>query len=137
VEQRAKRRLQPARRDDLAAHQPKLRGRDQRGRASGRATPALIAGDYHALHPHSEAYLAFLRRDDSTGQTCVVALNFSSEEQTAIFDLGARQSRLLFSSREREDQPLTLDRLSLAPFEILIAESQWRSSLARANSHSQ
>jgi alpha-glucosidase len=87
-----------------------------------RATPALIAGDYHALHPHSEAYLAFLRHDDATGQTCLVALNFSSEEQTAIFDLGARQPRLLFSSRDREGQPLALDLLSLAPFEILIAE---------------
>jgi alpha-glucosidase len=87
-----------------------------------RATPALIGGDYHALHPHSEPYLAFLRHDDATGQTCLVALNFSSEEQTAIFDLDARQPRLLFSNRGREDLPLALDGLSLAPFEILIAE---------------
>ncbi|HEX8684017.1 MAG TPA: alpha-glucosidase [Ardenticatenaceae bacterium] len=86
------------------------------------ATPALIAGDYHVLHPHSEAYLAFLRHDEATGQNCLVVLNFSDEEQTAIFDLRDRQPRLLFSSHRREDQPLSLDWLALAPFEIFIAE---------------
>jgi alpha-glucosidase len=86
------------------------------------ATPALIAGDYHVLHPHSEAYLAFLRHDEATGQNCLVVLNFSNEEQTAIFDLRDKQPRLLFSTHSREDQPLLLDWLALAPFEIFIAE---------------
>jgi alpha-glucosidase len=86
-----------------------------------RMTPALLAGDYHALHPHSEAYLAFLRHDGGTGQTCLVVLNFSNEEQTAIFDLDDMQPCLLFSSQARDDQHLALDWLTLAPFEILIA----------------
>jgi glycosidase len=87
-----------------------------------RTTPALIAGDYHALHPHTESYLAFLRHDGSTGQTCLVILNHSNENQTASFDLGDRQPRLLFSSQARDNQPLALDGLTLAPFELVIAE---------------
>lgn len=86
------------------------------------STPALLAGDYFALHPLSEAYLAFLRQDGDTGQTCLVVLNFTDQVQTAGFDLGARQARLLFSNQERSDQPLALDRLTLRPFEIFIAE---------------
>jgi alpha-glucosidase len=85
-------------------------------------TPALIAGDYHILHPQSEAYFAFLRHDAGTRQTCLVVLNFSNEEQVVIFDLGDKQPCLLFSSQAREDYPLTLDWLTLAPFEIVIAE---------------
>ncbi len=87
-----------------------------------RATPALIAGDYQALHPHSEDYIAFLRHDPRSGQTCLVALNFSSAAQVVAFDLGATQPRLLFSSQAREAQPRAHDLRSLAPFEIVIAE---------------
>jgi len=87
-----------------------------------KSTPALIAGDYHALHPHSQDYFAFLRHDAENGQTCLVVLNFSGEEQTVIFDLSDKQPRLLFSSQARDGQPLALDWLSLAPFEIFIAE---------------
>jgi alpha-glucosidase len=87
-----------------------------------RATPALIAGDYHALHQHSADYLAFLRHDAGTGQTCLVILNFSRRAQTVVFDLSGKPPRVLFSSAARGDQPLSLERLTLAPFEILIVE---------------
>jgi alpha-glucosidase len=87
-----------------------------------RSTPALIAGDYHVLHAHSEAYFAFLRHDAATGQTCLVVLNFTPEEQTIIFDLADQQPRLLFSSRDRAGRPPALDWLTLAPFEIFLAE---------------
>lgn len=87
-----------------------------------RATPALIAGDYHALHQHSADYLAFLRHDAGTGQTCLVILNFSRRAQTVVFDLSGKPPRALFSSAARGDQPLSLERLTLAPFEILIVE---------------
>jgi alpha-glucosidase len=87
-----------------------------------RATPALVAGDYHALHAHSDDDLAFLRYDAASGQTCLVALNFTDKPQTLIFDLGRKEPRLLFSSRARDDQPLALDWLTLAPFEVFIAE---------------
>jgi alpha-glucosidase len=87
-----------------------------------RATPALVAGDYHALHAQSEAYLAFLRHDTGTGQSCLVVLNFSHQQQAVIFDLGDKRPRLLFSSQAREGEPPALDWLTLAPFEIFIAE---------------
>lgn len=84
--------------------------------------PALVAGDYHALHLHSEHYLAFTRHDADSGQTCLVVLNFSAEAQTIIFDLGHEQARLIFSSAPRNSQPLNLAALQVAPFEIFIAE---------------
>ncbi|MFN2166869.1 MAG: glycoside hydrolase family 13 protein [Anaerolineae bacterium] len=86
------------------------------------ATPALVAGDYQALHAHSHAYLAFLRQDAESGQTCLVVLNFSSQVQIVTFDLGSRRPSLLFSSRARPDNALVLDRLALGPFEVVIAE---------------
>jgi alpha-glucosidase len=87
-----------------------------------RDMPALIAGEYRPLHPHSEEYFAFLREDEVSGQSCLVLLNFSSEAQTMTLDLGNRQPRLRYSSRPRDGQPLTLDRLTLVPFEIFIAD---------------
>ncbi|MCW5850516.1 MAG: alpha-glucosidase [Anaerolineae bacterium] len=87
-----------------------------------RETPALVSGDYHALHAQSQDYLAFLRRDEMSGQTCLVVLNFSDEGQTVIFDLPDQRPRLLFSSAGREDESLALDWLTLASFEVLIVE---------------
>lgn len=87
-----------------------------------RTTPALIGGEYQALNPHSETYLAFLRQDAEAKQTFLILLNFSDEEQTALFDLGDRQAHLLYSSQDRSDRALALDWIQLAPFEIMIAE---------------
>jgi alpha-glucosidase len=87
-----------------------------------RATPALIAGDYQTLHPQSDAYFAFLRHDEASDQTCLVVLNFSDEAQTIAFDLDDKRSRVLFSSEPHANQPLTLASLTLAPFEVFVAE---------------
>ena len=87
-----------------------------------KSTPALVAGDYHVLHAWSDAYLAFLRHDAATGQTCLVVLNFSDTLQAVPFDLGGQQVRLLFSSPARGDQPLTPDQFTFAPFEVFVAE---------------
>jgi alpha-glucosidase len=87
-----------------------------------RSTPALVAGDYHALHGHSDDYLAFLRHDEASGQSCLVVLNFSDKPQTLVFDLPGKHPHLLFSSHPRDDQSLSLDLLTLSPFEIVIAE---------------
>lgn len=87
-----------------------------------KATPCLVAGDYQPLHPHSDAYLAFLRRDTVSGQRCLVVLNFSGEQQVVDFALGEQTARLLFASSARNATPLALGGLSLAPFEIVIAE---------------
>ncbi len=87
-----------------------------------RNTPALIAGDYHALHAQSEAYLAFTRHDAASEQTCLVLLNFTDEEQLIGLDAGERQAALLYTSAKRGNEQLNLEQITLAPFEILIAE---------------
>ncbi|MGC9357441.1 MAG: glycoside hydrolase family 13 protein [Anaerolineae bacterium] len=87
-----------------------------------RGTPALVAGDYTDLHGEAEDYFAFLRFTDE--QTVLVILNFFDEEHLLSFDLGERgkRARLIFSSRDREADEEALDRLTIAPFEIYLAE---------------
>jgi alpha-glucosidase len=90
-----------------------------------RSNPALVAGDYRVLNRESEEYLAFLREDAKTEQTCLVVLNLSGVGQTVRFDssdLGGRQPRLVFSSQDRGEEGLPPEGLRLAPFEVLIAE---------------
>ncbi|MFN8439214.1 MAG: alpha-glucosidase [Caldilineaceae bacterium] len=87
-----------------------------------RAAPALVTGDYEALHLDSKEYLAFLRTDQATEQCCLVVLNFSASAQAIAFDAGVKLSRLLFTSAARDEQTFHLDALTLAPFEIIIAE---------------
>jgi len=87
-----------------------------------REMPALIAGAYRPLHPHSEDCFAFLREDAASGQSCLVVLNFSPEAQKVAFDLGDRRPRLRYSNVDRAGQAPALDRLTLAPFEIFIAD---------------
>lgn len=84
-----------------------------------KCTPALIAGDYEPLHNDAEDYLAFLRRSEE--QSCLVVLNFSENPQSIKFDLEISASSVIFSSQERENE-IDLEKLSLAPFEIFIAE---------------
>lgn len=99
-------------------------------------TPALIAGNYLPLHEESKEYLAFLRCSPSDHQTCLVVLNLSDQPNTLRFDslpAGAEgrptaspgelpKARLLFSSRERPAAVDSLLELSIAPWEIYIAE---------------
>ena len=87
-----------------------------------RSSPALVGGDYRMLHPASPEYFAFLRHEAASGQTCLVALNFSDQEQAVTFDFAGRQLRLLFTSHPQTGQELASGRFKLAPFEIFIAE---------------
>jgi alpha-glucosidase len=87
-----------------------------------RNAPALIAGDYHALHVESETYFAFTRHDARSGQTCLIVLNFAEEPQMLNLDAGAQQASLLYTSGRRDDAPVSLAQLTLEPFEIFIAE---------------
>lgn len=85
-----------------------------------RETPALLAGEQRDILPDSEDCLAFLRADAEAAQTCLVALNFSDREQVISLDAD-HQIGVLFSSQARADLTPSLDGLTLAPFEILIA----------------
>jgi len=93
-------------------------------------TPALIAGDYTPLHEEAVDHLAFLRRSEAdpstgsgqSGQTCLVVLNMSDRAHALSFDLDARAARLLFSSQARDGDTDDLSQVSVAPFEVYIAE---------------
>lgn len=87
-----------------------------------RAMPALVVGDYHALHLESEAYFAFLRHDGENGQQCLVLLNFSARAQPASLDLGGKACTLRFSTAARTVGATIGTELTLAPFEVCIAE---------------
>jgi alpha-glucosidase len=84
-----------------------------------KSSPALMTGDYQALHSEAEDYLTFRR--NSIDQNCLVILNYSNQTHSIRFDLPASRSKLLFSSRERA-KIINLDTLELSPFEILIME---------------
>jgi alpha-glucosidase len=85
-------------------------------------TPALVAGDYTPLHEEAEDYLAFLRRSEANGQTCLVVLNMSNQAHTLSLDLDAHAPRLLFSSFMRDGDTDDVSQLPIAPFEVYIAE---------------
>ncbi len=87
-----------------------------------RETPALIAGEYEPLHEDAEDYLAFLRRSEADGQSCLVVLNMSDRQQVLSFDLEGSVSRVLFSSRDRDASEDELSALSVGPFEVYIGE---------------
>jgi alpha-glucosidase len=86
------------------------------------ASPALVAGDYTPLPSASEGYLVFLRHDDATGQTYLVALNFTAADQHVSVDLVGKRAEIRFTSHARADGDLAPARLTLAPFEVLVAE---------------
>jgi alpha-glucosidase len=93
-------------------------------------TPALIAGDYVPLREEAEDCLAFLRSSAAEGQTCLVVLNTSDQAHALDLTgsaelapgLDAGMACLIFSSQARENEADDLSRLSVAPFEIYIAE---------------
>jgi alpha-glucosidase len=85
-------------------------------------TLALISGDYTPLHETSNDYFAFLRRSDDPEQICLVVLNFSDKTHYLKFDLNAQGVRCLFSTRQLENETMSLDALNIAPFEIFISE---------------
>ncbi|MEO5952900.1 MAG: alpha-amylase family glycosyl hydrolase, partial [Chloroflexia bacterium] len=85
-----------------------------------RASPALVAGDYEVCEPVSDEYLAFWRRDAETGQRCLIALNFSGEEQVVEVE-GTEEVRALFST-ERHDEVEKMNGLRLGAFEVFVGE---------------
>lgn len=91
-----------------------------------RNTPALIAGNYTPLDTESNDYLAFLREDKDTQQTCVVLLNFTDKAQQINLDFAEKQLQILYASatEKKEGQALNSANLSLEPFEILITQVQ-------------
>ncbi len=87
-----------------------------------RTTPALLDGDFTVAQGLPHGCLAYLRRSESTGQTCLVALNLSARRARLDLDLQGRQARCLYSSGERSGQPLERVTFAAEPYEVFIAE---------------
>jgi alpha-glucosidase len=88
-----------------------------------KSTPALIEGDYEAVHTDVEEYLAFLRKTE--GQTILVILSFSKKRENLDFsDLPYTSANTLFSSAGRSKTSENLKEIHLGAFEIFIAEVQ-------------
>lgn len=86
-----------------------------------RENPALVNGDYLPLAEDSEEVLAFLRREPSGGQSCLVVLNMSDQPQAVHLGLTG-QVRTLFSHPRRQPTAEDLSRLTVRPFEVYIGE---------------
>ena len=85
-------------------------------------TPALIGGSYQDVDPGNEACFVMLRQAANADQTCLVALNFTDQEQQLMVDFADKKLRCLFSTQERSGETDVLEPLQLAPFEVFIAE---------------
>ncbi|MFM1908693.1 MAG: hypothetical protein RLZZ591_2370 [Pseudomonadota bacterium] len=107
---------------DQAADPASLLNFCRRVLALRRANPALSVGDYTALDEQNEEVLCFTRHDPASGQTCLVALNFSSHAQLADTGLAGKVARTLFSSSADRADAGPAERLHLAPHEVLVAE---------------
>jgi alpha-glucosidase len=83
--------------------------------------PALVSGDYQALHERAVEYFTFIRATDE--QAVLVILNFSENNRILRFPkLSLRNARLLFSSAGRSQKQDKLSEIKLGAYEVYIAE---------------
>jgi len=88
-------------------------------------TRALLDGDYTPIHETAQEYFAFLRESADDQQTCLIILNLSDKILNLQFDIekySGSTARCLFSTHKPESETLSLSRISLAPFEVIVAE---------------
>jgi alpha-glucosidase len=90
-----------------------------------RTNEALREGEYVALNDGDPNVLAYLRR--AGGKTVLVALNMSAAPQTLAPDLAAHgvagtAGGVLLGTRRAAAAPLALERITLEPFEVVVAE---------------
>ena len=84
-------------------------------------TPALLDGEYVALHTTAKDYLAFLRV--TTSQEVLVILNFSENQLDLDFSrLKGKELTILFTSAERSMMVKSPRELLIGPFEAFIAD---------------
>ncbi len=87
-----------------------------------RSTPALLAGDYRALDEANDDVLSFLRLDVASGQTCLVALNFSASARSFDASVYGCVGRVLLSTGSGRATNLSSGSIALEAHEVLIAE---------------
>lgn len=91
-----------------------------------RSAPALQLGNYAPLLPQHETVLAFIRQVDdaqtAAHQTCLVIINFSSENQKIRLPELLQVSEVLFQHNAALRSLPVSQSLALQPFEILVYE---------------
>jgi alpha-glucosidase len=83
-------------------------------------TPALIDGEYVALHKDASDYLAFLRQNSQ--QTVLVVLNMSEKPLVLTFEIQSTSARCLYASDAGTSGLYPLAALPVEPFGIFIGE---------------
>ena len=90
-----------------------------------KATPALVEGGYLPIHEDAKDYFAFLR--SSGKQTVLVVLNYSDKRLRLNFSnekgMEGKNLHTLFTSAVRSPADHKADNLTIAPFEVFIAEA--------------
>jgi len=89
--------------------------------------PALLAGDYTPIHERAQDYLAFLRRDAASGQTCLVVLNMSAQPlgldlTDALRDKTTVECLFDGSDARRAGNADDLAQLAVSPFGVYIGQ---------------
>ncbi|MBI3168228.1 MAG: alpha-glucosidase [Chloroflexi bacterium] len=89
-----------------------------------KASPALVEGEYVALQEKEQDYAAFLRRAEK--QTVLVILNYTEKRLDLDFsdakDVKGKNLHTVFTSAVRSPADHTAQKLTVAPFEVFIAE---------------
>jgi glycosidase len=87
-----------------------------------RRVAALRWGDCVLLDEGTDAYLAFLRRDELLHSTCLVVLNMSAASHRLRLDLPSDVLATALSSAPRHDRHERASDLVVEPYGIYIAE---------------
>jgi alpha-glucosidase len=94
--------------------------------AMRRDLPALRDGDYVAVNRDDQSVLAYLRKRPDGKDSVLVALNMSAEPRTVSFKLAgfgvpAKSAHVLLAAPQPTNSELSLDKVNLEPFAVLIA----------------
>lgn len=84
-----------------------------------RRSPALQRGRYEPIHPDAEEHLSFVRTYEA--ETCLVMLNMSARAQPIQLERGWKHLEVLLSTAPEQGGDRSAARLTLAPFEVLVA----------------
>jgi len=91
-----------------------------------RTVPALRDGNQRMLNFDEQNVLAFVRKDENSGDTVFVALNMASEDKTVTVDLSqlGLKAKTVKALVPNTNKSVSLHNLTLTPFEVLVARVQ-------------
>ncbi|MCL4560610.1 MAG: alpha-glucosidase [Chloroflexi bacterium] len=84
--------------------------------------PALVAGDYQPLEHTPRNCLAYIRQSQGDGQTCLVAINYNAKSLSFDLNQCGKIKKTLFSTEEKHLHLKDEISITLAPYEVYLAE---------------